>query len=286
MSEPALADAVVASLESRASALAAQWRARAGAPFSWVIVDDLLPGDMARALAREFPAPDAPSWERRTFIHQSAKLTQRTALPDRAAAFFAALGSPAFLRALETVTGIQALQADPELIGGGLHQIQQGGFLDVHVDYNLHPTTKLHRRLNLLVYLNEGWLGAWGGQLELWDMREKRCIERVVPVMNRAVLFETNEVSFHGHPEPVHAPRDVARRSLAAYYYTDTRDDVAPEHNTVYVNTTGAVGVAKSLRAGTAALAERVREGGAGSVAKNVLRRAARKLRGLPPENR
>ena len=42
-----------------------------------------------------------------------------------------------------------------ELNGGGLHSIRRGGYLDIHTDFNFHPTTKKNRRLNLLFYLNE-----------------------------------------------------------------------------------------------------------------------------------
>ena len=53
--------------------------------------------------------------------------------------------------------------ADPKLFGGGLHQIFPGGFLDVNIDYNIHSTTKLFRRLNFLIYLNKSWKREYEG---------------------------------------------------------------------------------------------------------------------------
>ena len=43
-----------------------------------------------------------------------------------------------------------------------MHLTGPGGRLDVHVDFNFLPERKLHRRLNLLFYLNPVWEEASG----------------------------------------------------------------------------------------------------------------------------
>ena len=43
--------------------------------------------------------------------------------------------------AIERVTGIVGLVPDPHFEGGGLHQIERGGHLKVHADFNRHPRT-------------------------------------------------------------------------------------------------------------------------------------------------
>jgi len=40
----------------------------------------------------------------------------------------------------------------------------------------------------------------------------------VQPLFNRAVVFNTDADSFHGHPDPLLAPEGVFRRSIALYY--------------------------------------------------------------------
>lgn len=167
--------------------------------------------------------------------------------------------SDEFKNLISSICNIPQLISDPELVGGGLHQIMNGGYLDVHVDYNFHPQTKLHRRLNLLLYLNKDWKQEYEGYLELWDMDAKKQLDAIAPIFNRAVIFETNEISYHGHPRPLNMPPDVMRKSLAVYYYSKEREEseVAIEHNTIYRQTTGLKGYVKTSLSALVALDER-----------------------------
>jgi hypothetical protein len=97
----------------------------------------------------------------------------------------------------------------------------------VHTDFNVHPhQPNWRRRLNLLIYLNPGWDDAWRGQLELWDEHMERCVRRIAPIFNRAVLFRTDETTFHGHPDPLECPDEVTRKAIVLYYYSE--EAVAP----------------------------------------------------------
>jgi hypothetical protein len=150
--------------------------------------------------------------------------------------FFAELNGAAFVEFLERLTGIKGLVPDPFLHGGGLHQIEPGGFLDVHADFNIHPRFKLYRRLNALIYLNEEWRDDWGGHLELWSPDMGRRAQRIAPEFNRTVIFSTTRQAFHGHPEPVACPPGINRRSLAVYYYSALPPEGEADgwHSTLY----------------------------------------------------
>ena len=94
---------------------------------------------------------------------------------------------------------------------------------------------------DLLVYLNENWSEEWGGDLELWDRTGKHCVQRIAPLFNRAVIFDTSNFSYHGHPRPLQCPEERSRKSLALYYYTveaPAEDDRTP-HTTVFIQTEG-----------------------------------------------
>jgi len=144
------------------------------------------------------------------------------------------LNSGPFLSYMENLTGIDNLIADPSYFGGGLHWIENGGFLEVHADFNHLKKYNLERRINLLLYLNENWKDEYNGQLELWDRKSMTKAKSVSPIFNRCVVFSTTKESLHGHPAPLATPPGIARRSLALYYYTNTWDQAVQAHTTLY----------------------------------------------------
>ena len=134
--------------------------------------------------------------------------------------------SPRFIKFVEELTGIQGLLPDLDMVGGGLHKIASGGKLGVHTDYAQHPqNSSMYRRVNLLLYLNRNWQADWGGSLQLFEyMTMERKVD-VLPMLNRAVLFNTTSVALHGHPDVLNCPEDVCRYSIAMYYFTTTPPD-------------------------------------------------------------
>jgi 2OG-Fe(II) oxygenase superfamily len=195
---------------------------RAGDPFPHVVLDDFLVAEPLARTARTFPSLQDPGWIHYThFNEQKFGKSDRLVIPAELAAVIDELNSPRFVAFLERLAGIPALLADHGLMGGGLHQSAAGGYLNVHADFTGHPhRPSWRRRLNLLLYLNDGWRDSYGGFLELWDAAMQRCVQRIAPIFNRAVIFRTGPDSFHGHPDPITCPPDVTRKSLALYYFT------------------------------------------------------------------
>jgi len=196
---------------------------RGARPFPFVMIDDLLEPAFADEVARSYPTLASAATHGKTFktVNERRKIqvTDASLFPEPAQRLNAALASPQFLADLSQISGIPDLLADAELAGGGLHLTGPGGRLDVHVDFNFLAERKLHRRMNLLLYLNPGWKDEWGGHVQLWDRGVKTCHHDIAPVHNRCVIFETSDISFHG-VTPVAAEAPADRRSFAAYYYT------------------------------------------------------------------
>jgi Rps23 Pro-64 3,4-dihydroxylase Tpa1-like proline 4-hydroxylase len=146
------------------------------------------------------------------------------------------LNSDITLRFLEKLTGVKNLIPDPTFTGGGYHKIKAGGKLAIHADYNIHPHTKLHRRINLLVYLNPNWIEEWGGNLELWNKNLTEKTHAIAPMFNRAVIFNITDDAYHGHPEPLSCPDNQARYSMALYYFTEDRpeEEKNSEHSALW----------------------------------------------------
>ncbi len=217
-----------ASLHARADALAAGYRD--ASPFPHAVIDKLLPDDIALRLAREFPPRDFEGFQRRDNAHQVFKQSRLQEIYFKGVSGFARhmlllFNDHVFLDFLEKLTGICGLIPDPHFFGGAFHQILPGGKLDIHADFNRDERRGLDRRLNVLLYLNEDWQEEWGGILELWDADMRRCEQRIAPILNRCVVFNTTDHSYHGHPDPLACPPERTRNSLAFYYYTNGRDD-------------------------------------------------------------
>jgi len=207
-------------------------------PFPHVAIDGLFEDEALDGLLAEFPAPDAAGllrFDTKTekklgFYHGTSRIAPRLR------AFLDAMNGFETLLFLEELTGIEGLIPDPYFGGGGPHQIEAGGFLKIHADFNFHPKLKLDRRLNVLVYLNRDWRDEYGGALELWDPAVTRRVVSIAPLFNRTVVFATSEESFHGHPSPLRTPPGVTRKSMSLYYYTAPRPgagNVAP-HDTIF----------------------------------------------------
>jgi Rps23 Pro-64 3,4-dihydroxylase Tpa1-like proline 4-hydroxylase len=196
---------------------------RTSQPFPLLSIDEFLEPEFAREIAGSYPSFEEAErvGHEFKFVNEQRKvqITDRTKFPSPVARLTEALASPAFLEDLSYITGIPNLLADPKLQGGGMHLTGPGGRLDVHVDFNFLESDSWYRRLNILIYLNEEWNAEWGGELELWDKNVQRRHHVFQPKLNRMVLFETSEISYHG-VRPLTCPPDVVRCSYAAYFYT------------------------------------------------------------------
>ncbi len=191
-------------------------------PYPHAVLDDFLDPTVARRVMHEFPPIDPAIWINYTHVNERKYgRSDRARFPPTIGRLIDELNSAPFLHWLERLTGISALLADPTLEGGGLHQSARGGHLNVHADFTGHPhRATWRRRVNVLLYLNEGWDDAYGGHLELWSRDMARCVRKVAPMFNRALIFNTDGDAYHGHPEPMTCPEGVTRKSLALYYFT------------------------------------------------------------------
>jgi hypothetical protein len=217
-------------LRERASDLTARFRS--AEPFPHLVLDGFLRDDACRRLLEEFPA-----FERGNFLDENGRPGYKSVyesvrdLGPAFAALDALVSAPEFLALVGEITGVERLLYDPDYLGGGTHDNRAGQRLDFHVDFNRHPRG-WDRRLNLLLYLNPEWDVSWGGCLEL--RRDPRMpAPPIAPVLNRAVLFETSESSWHGFPT-IRPDVTQPRRSVALYFYSKELRKTA-SHSTIYV---------------------------------------------------
>ena len=211
-------------------------------PFPHIVFDNFFNENILNEILDEFPkkldkvgAKFDTNQEKKSFSENPDKLSPKINN------FFNFTNSHRFINFINKLSGLErALIPDPYLLGGGLHEIKNGGFLNVHCDFNKHPKMDLDRRINALIYLNHNWQDQYGGALELWDKDMKNCVQKIKPIFNRMVIFNTTDFSFHGNPDKVNIPDDSkSRKSIALYYYSNGRPDnerSPKDHTTLWEN--------------------------------------------------
>lgn len=212
-------------------------------PFPHIVIDQFLAPSFCERLIAEFP-----SFDERNALNEmgeaggKAVVSAVREISSSYEEFDRLMRAREFRDWLGEVTAISGLLYDPEYAGGGTHENLNGQDLDWHVDFNYHPTCPLHRRLNLILFLNPQWSPEWGGCLEFhrnpWRCNGIPESPAILPLANTCVIFETAENSWHGF-ERIRLPQDGhfrSRRSIAVYFYTKRRPGarMAPPHGTIY----------------------------------------------------
>lgn len=212
-------------------------------PFRHISIDNFLEDQFAERLLAEFP-----SFDRKLSINEGGEAGGKavnTKIREISPAYeelYSFISSKAFLDFMSQLSGIPDLLLDPKMFGGGTHENRHGQELDPHIDFNYAEDHGMHRRLNLIVYLNKDWKTEWGGAIEIHSnprQPDTNQIRAFDPTFNRAVMFETNEVSWHGFPliQLPEEERHRSRKSISIYLYTKDRPagEIAPSHGTFYV---------------------------------------------------
>jgi Rps23 Pro-64 3,4-dihydroxylase Tpa1-like proline 4-hydroxylase len=136
---------------------------------------------------------------------------------------FVELNCDEFIDILESKTGIKnIIRNNLDLRGAGVHKVYNDGFLCLHTDFDgYYDETHglLDRRMNILIYMNPDWKPEYGGELQLCDKNKGEISKKVLPILNRCIIFITPG-NIHGHPEPLNIPENICRQSIATYYYT------------------------------------------------------------------
>ncbi|MFZ6743267.1 2OG-Fe(II) oxygenase [Undibacterium sp. JH2W] len=197
-------------------------------PFPHIVFDNFLPDSVAEQLANEYPKLDEQDINFKFHHHQNASrhfLEDTRSFSQNFKLFSSAISSRSFLLFLETLTGTKSLIPDPYFMGGGAMMTGNGGFLNVHVDFNWHQKLQAWRRCNALFYLTPDWKEEYGGNLELWSQDGSHKVKEVPPVFNRLVVFNTTSKSYHGQPGKITTPDGIHRKVFSAFYYASERNE-------------------------------------------------------------
>ena len=211
-------------------------------PFPHIVFDNFFNEKFLNEVLNEFPneldkigGKYSTNQEKKSFSNSPEKLSSK--IND----FLNFTNSHKFIDFINKLSVLERpLIPDPYLFGGGVHELKDGGFLNIHCDFNKHPKMNLDRRINVLIYLNHDWKDEYGGALELWDKDMKSCVQKIKPIFNRMVIFNTTNFSYHGNPDTVKlSDKSKSRKSIALYYYSNGRpsNEVSiKDHSTLWAN--------------------------------------------------
>lgn len=208
-------------------------------PFPHFCIDNFLNEDFANEVLESFPAYEKAQTLGKEFsaVNEKRKIqiSDFSSFPLAIKKLNDLFASKEYVEMWSDLTGVPNLLADNDLVGGGIHETNSGGHLDVHVDFNYNNKNNSYRRLNILLYFNKEWKEEYGGYLDIWDKDVKKCYGSFEPKFNRACGFLTSEISFHG-VTPLTCPTDVMRKSFATYFYTKEmpEDWVGEKHSTIF----------------------------------------------------
>ena len=149
-------------------------------PYPHIVIDNIFNENILNNILDDFPKNLKEIGKNfNNKVEKKLSLNKTDLFSNNTNSFINFLNSQTFLNFLQELTSIkEKLIPDPYLEGGGIHELKNDGHLNIHSDFNLHPTMKLDRRLNVLIYLNKNWKTKYGGCLELWDKQMAKCVQK------------------------------------------------------------------------------------------------------------
>ena len=199
-------------------------------PFEHVVIDNFLETSYAEKISEIFPVVNSDWHEYKNPIEVKYTYDNVNELDKDTKDFFYYLSTPELTNIMRDITSIRNLEYDEYLHGAGLHNHPRYGRLNIHLDYEKHPISGKERRLNVILFMSKDWDPLWNGANELWDKDVTKCITKTHVKFNRAIIFKTNDISWHGLPDKIMCPDDVFRNSLA-YYYVSPLNTLKTEEN-------------------------------------------------------
>jgi Rps23 Pro-64 3,4-dihydroxylase Tpa1-like proline 4-hydroxylase len=200
-------------------------RYRNATPFPHLVIDNFLHKDLAEMLLTDFPDISLMHQSHHYLFNQKYELSFWAKASQLFSQLHQDLLSDEFRSFMCQVSDDDVFM-DFDFCGE-LHQGTNGSFLDMHVDFNLHPKHDhwVHK-LTLLIYLNKNWQDAYGGQLLLQETETSKIYE-IAPSFNRCVIVKSDESTYHGYRQ-LNLPEGITRKSILVNFYQQVAPDQIP----------------------------------------------------------
>ncbi len=180
------------------------------------VVDDLLPAEVAAAIAASFPPVEKMVLKSHLgeLKYVGVQMDQYERLLEEC---IYAFQDARVVEVVSEICGLEGLLPDEHLYAGGISAMVKGHYLNPHLDNSHDFERKRYRALNLLYYTSPGWQLDNGGNLELWDEGPKAKARTIESRFNRLAVMQTDKTSWHS-VSPVR--EDGCRKCVSNYFFT------------------------------------------------------------------
>jgi Rps23 Pro-64 3,4-dihydroxylase Tpa1-like proline 4-hydroxylase len=216
-------------------------------PYRHFYIDGFLKEEFANKLYENFPAPDDMTRKYNGLNEKKAEGTDFSKFNPAFQELKDQLAKPEINEWLTKITGIKDVFSIDDPLGAGVHQGENGSYLDIHIDFNIHPNLNIYRRLNLLIFLNKNWKEEYGGHSEMWNADVSELGAAYLPSWNRCVVFESSQISYHGYAK-INIPPGESRKSFFNYYYTKEHEGGENKYHDTVFKARPEEGLAKKIK--------------------------------------
>lgn len=138
------------------------------------------------------------------------------------------LHSKEMIEWVEKESGIDGLVVDSYGTGEGVSLMESEDQLDPHIDFNWNDRIKMHRAVNLCIYIGD----VEGGEFTVWDEDMKMVTFSQSPIHNSAILFTHSEENSHA-VKPITKGQ---RFALRQFYYKSEATCEEPHQSLYWYN--------------------------------------------------
>jgi Rps23 Pro-64 3,4-dihydroxylase Tpa1-like proline 4-hydroxylase len=198
-----------------------------------LVIDHFLEKEIAKKCQNEILLADKSEWDRyNNCFEQKYTYKDKNNFPHSVKELYNYLTSSDFLYKLKDLTSLNLINETDRILWG-IHLFENGDKLDIHVDAGRHIKTGFIKAITIGIYLSFNWNEENGGCLEFWDGDSchidspeiKNCKSKILPIFNRCVIFESNNYSWHGAPDPCICKNDEKRIFITLSYLIEEEND-------------------------------------------------------------
>lgn len=180
-------------------------------PYTIWTIDDFLSEEVIKKMSDNWYEPDNDSWHKghakvndkqNILEHGMRGVSKLDKMPNAVSDVARQLHSQEFTDQIGKLIGIEDLISDESMRWSGMRTMLPGSFQLIHSDARISPESGLRKELTVLVYVQPLYSeGRDTGHLEIWDDNMSKCMHRIAPKYNSAVVFLNSDTSYHGVPD-------------------------------------------------------------------------------------